>query len=341
MNRMSAVTLKRLRDEYKEKVKDRETPLTETRNSTGKLFGFWDEEMALLEVLDAACDYVEEVEGSWFFYRDFNYYNTVVAHRIRLFRNPVAAASVYLLLFYLGSAILFCPIMNDPDACPNRESYDGWLTAVYFASVTMVSCAVPTKTKECVVVFSFWGFWTDVSVALFPRPSNQSTVGYGDVNLSGGPNWRTFIGTIYMLVAMGFAYTVFSTAASAALDKAKIDRDGEDIATTLFHWFCGSSSEDISLPLYQRVRRVTCFRVFELAFWFACLNLLGVFVARGFINASDDEAEEWDWMTTFYWAIQTTTTIGKHVQHILLPFSHTCIQNIWSHSPSKTSGILS
>lgn len=138
MNRLSKGALVKLRCQYRENVEGRADPLSKTKNFTGKLFGFWDKEIAMLELLDAACDMIDQLDTSWFFFRDFNYYNTVVANRIRLFRSPVVAASVYLLMFYLGSAILFCPIMKDDNVCPDRDSYDGWLTSVYFASVTMV-----------------------------------------------------------------------------------------------------------------------------------------------------------------------------------------------------------
>jgi len=33
-------------------------------------------------------------------------------------------------------------------------------------------------------------------------------------------------------------------------------------------------------------------------------------VARFFVNRSDVEGQQWNWMTTIYWAIQTTTAIG-------------------------------
>lgn len=142
----------------------------------------------------------------------------------------------------------------------------------------------------------------------------QSTVGYGDVSLAGEGTWRTFIGTIYMLVSMIFAYFVFSTAASAAIDKAQIDRDSSsDNNGSIFQRIFGMASDDMDLPLYQRVRRVTAFRVFELLFWFFCLNFLGMFVALGFVSASDVEGQQWNLMTSFYWAVQTTTTIGKQI----------------------------
>lgn len=132
-------------------------------------------------------------------------------------------------------------------------------------------------------------------------------MGYGDVNLSGGDPWRTFIGLVYMIVAMVIAYTVFSTAADAALSTAQIS--GGDGGSILLKPFVGAAN-DPNLPLYQRVRRITILRSVELIIWFVILNLLGMFVARYFINRSDLEGEQWDWMTTFYWAVQTTTTIG-------------------------------
>lgn len=138
-NKMSVVALHQLREKYKSKVSEKESAITTASHATGKLFGYWDEELMMLELLDHACAYVAEVDSSWFFFRDFNYYNTVLAHRVRLFGSPLVAALAYLFLFYLGSAILFCSIMKDDVVCPNRDTYDGWLTAVYFASVTMVS----------------------------------------------------------------------------------------------------------------------------------------------------------------------------------------------------------
>ncbi len=139
INKMSVLALHKLRDEYKSKVNAKESPLTPASHATKKVFGYWDEELMMLELLDQACIYVAEVNASWFFFRDFSYYNTVLSHRIRLFGSPLVAAIAYLSLFYLGSAVLFCSIMKDDAVCPDRDTYDGWLTAVYFASVTMVS----------------------------------------------------------------------------------------------------------------------------------------------------------------------------------------------------------
>jgi hypothetical protein len=45
------------------------------------------------------------------------------------------------------------------------------------------------------------------------------------------------------------------------------------------------------------------------------LNFFGLLVARAFVNRSEGEGEDWNWMTTFYWAVQTTTTIGKSEEY--------------------------
>lgn len=126
--------------------------------------------------------------------------------------------------------------------------------------------------------------------------------------MSGGERWRTFIGTVYMLIAMAVAYTVFSTAADAALGAVQMDGSDQPTSILLRPFVRESNSSD--MPLYQQIRRMAFLRSLELILWFLILNLIGVFAARFFIRASDLEEEQWDWMTTLYWAIQTTTTIG-------------------------------
>ena len=62
--------------------------------------------------------------------------------------------------------------------------------------------------------------------------------------------------------------------------------------------------------LYQQIRRVKFVLIFEVILQFTLLNLLGVFVSRYFANHTDIESQQWNWMTSLYWAVQTTTTIG-------------------------------
>ena len=62
--------------------------------------------------------------------------------------------------------------------------------------------------------------------------------------------------------------------------------------------------------LSQLVRRTYFLKFSIIAGEFLGLNLLGVFLARIFVRLSGEETQQWTWMTTFYWAVQTTTTIG-------------------------------
>jgi hypothetical protein len=49
--------------------------------------------------------------------------------------------------------------------------------------------------------------------------------------------------------------------------------------------------------------------MYQITLIFFMLNLLGVFVLRIFL-AFDTEIGSMSWMESFYWAVQTTTTIG-------------------------------
>jgi len=53
------------------------------------------------------------------------------------------------------------------------------------------------------------------------------------------------------------------------------------------------------------------FKIVELSLFFLLINLLGMVVAMLIMGNTDDgDAMDWSWMTGFYWAVQTTTTIG-------------------------------
>ena len=94
----------------------------------------------MLDILEAGCKHVEDIQEYFFHFLDFNFYNTVIDKRIQVSSNAQLGAGMWLLLFYVCSAVLFCAIMQDDAVCPNRDTYEGWVTAVYFASSTMVSC---------------------------------------------------------------------------------------------------------------------------------------------------------------------------------------------------------
>jgi hypothetical protein len=224
----------------------------------------------MLRLFEAGLEYTENSDEDEFYFRDFNFYCTVIASKFSFMRIPGFFVLFWLILFYFGSAVLFCAIMENENVCPKSDGYDGWMTSIYFASVTL------------------------------------STVGYGDVSLyEEGNNWTTFVAIIYMLFAMAIAFTVFTSAAKMALDGIFKFNVFSSLKTKIM------DSEDTTL--YKQVRRLIALRVVELTIYFLALNATGIFVTRIFVNYSDVEGQQWSWMTSIYWAIQTTTTIGTSV----------------------------
>ena len=55
---------------------------------------------------------------------------------------PGVTAWGFVIFFYFASAVLFCSVMKDEQICPSDPTeaarpYYGWLTSIYFTSVTM------------------------------------------------------------------------------------------------------------------------------------------------------------------------------------------------------------
>ena len=131
------------------------------RKLNQSLRGKWDGDYVMLQLLNKAVDVIREVDGRWLWYRDFNFYFTVVVpSRSALLNHRVLRSMVLLVLFYLGSAVLFCNVLQNDGICVvdtagsmdddnsgeprpiNNDggwfvATDGWLSAIYFASVTM------------------------------------------------------------------------------------------------------------------------------------------------------------------------------------------------------------
>lgn len=169
-------------------------------------------------------------------------------------------------VFYFVTVIFFCHIVNDEQICPEDptdkdRSYYGWLSALYFASTTM------------------------------------STVGYGDLNVEKDLKSRLFYGSIYMLFAMVMGICFWGIIADAAFSKVKspMRKSIENIFVNLSHSIFGE--HDKKELLYQKVRRVRFRKLSEITVLFFLVNLLGIFVARFFVNnRSDGDPDlEWDW----------------------------------------------
>lgn len=86
----------------------------------------------------------------------------------------------YVLSFYLFTPVVFCLILEDKGVCPSKPDHPhtGWMTALYFASVTL------------------------------------STVGYGDVTVDKTHKGHIAFAIIYMVIANATLVGSFSVAAN-------------------------------------------------------------------------------------------------------------------------------
>lgn len=129
---------------------------------------------------------------------------------------------------------------------------------------------------------------------------------YGDVSVIDSnldhPRWHVLMGILYMIMSM----VVLVTAISAVISSTgnPLDR----INDWAMDYFVRSVEKEKFL--YQLIHRSYIVKISIIAIQFLGLNLIGVLLARIFVSLSEEETEQWTWMTTFYWAIQTTTTIG-------------------------------
>ena len=260
-----------LRDEVQSQVDARPAAESPFRKFL-QFMGFRDDVTTMLTVLNRGIEDVTKVDSEWFHYQDFSFYDMVRESKWPWMRNPLSVVTVVIFFLYLFTPILFCLIAYDKNICPadpsgKNRSYYGWMTSLYFASVTM------------------------------------STVGYGDVSVDLDARWHVLLGVLYMIIALVVVVLAFSAAADEAFSGFA------SINERAVSFFTGNLLE--GKLLHQQIRRVATVKLFEIIFQFTLLNLIGLFAARLFIRFSGDEEAQWTWMTTFYWAVQTTTTIGK------------------------------
>jgi hypothetical protein len=232
--------------------------------------GFLVDVECLLQILDRALEVTEEGNGRhWLYYKDFNFDHLHSVTRFPLLRTELRVACLIIFLYYLFTPILFCVAMTESNVCGGAEerySYNGWVSALYFASTTM------------------------------------STVGYGDLSVSQDPPYRSFIGSMYMLLSMVVAVQAFSAAASVTVSPL------EKVFDWMFERLTGRAEDDAFL--HERIRRVRLTRITELTVSIFTYIAIGVFAARWASLYEENEELQLSWMTSFYWAVQTTTTIG-------------------------------
>lgn len=157
-------------------------------------------------------------------------------------------------------------------------------TVVFFCHHWYVDAVCPTDGDQHPYITAIYF----VSVTM-------STVGYGDVSLVSEP----FVGVVFMCVCLVFAVTIFS----ALTDALFHNFHGLDMNSFLFKRCFGNKFRE--LPVWQQLDLIMFVRLTELFIYFLVLNCFGMCIVMFFAWESD-----WDWMTAFYWAVQTTTTIG-------------------------------
>jgi hypothetical protein len=105
------------------------------------------------------------------------------------------------------------------------------------------------------------------------------------------------------LVAMVVAVIAFSAAADTALSPL------ENYSDKIFDRFQGKE-DDKDTFLYKRIRRAKFVKLTELFCQIFFFILIGVIASQIVVAFEKDPEAQWTWMTSFYWAIQTATTIG-------------------------------
>lgn len=211
-----------------------------------------------------------DIDNNWFYYQDFSFENTRIISRWPFMRSSLRKALCILALFYICTPIVFCNIMD--------------------------------QSEICTATGSLGSGWMS---ALYFASTTISTVGYGDLTVSQDPRWRAFIGSIYMLVAMVVAAVAFSAFAELTMSPL------HNVVQRIFEQF-EQNKKDCDLFLYQRIRRVKIVRLTSIFVEIFLFVLIGVVVSQVAVafDTSFEEGTDWTWMTSFYWAIQTTTTIG-------------------------------
>jgi hypothetical protein len=76
-NKIPIEDLVKLRDEYKQKVESCDHAMKAQRTTLTKAFGFWDKDKVMLSLFERGVENAEIIDAKWFFFRDFNFYQTV------------------------------------------------------------------------------------------------------------------------------------------------------------------------------------------------------------------------------------------------------------------------
>ena len=110
---------------------------------------------------------------------------------------------------------------------------------------------------------------------------------------------------------LGAAVAAFAAAAGNAFSFS--DQWDERVVEMFFNKFFHKQIAEADFR--TRVARAKTVKLLGIIVQFLTLNLVGVLVSRAFaskefrVDGQEEAGEPWTWMTSFYWAIQTTTTV--------------------------------
>ena len=233
-----------------------------------------------------------EQDEEWFYYKDFAFYHLKLESKYPWIRNSIIFATMITFAFYICTPILWCVILQDPNICPSGNGYHGWLSSLFFASATM------------------------------------ATVGYGDVTVFVGnedvmdtpepEGWRVFIAILFMIVSLIVSVIGFQAGLDSQFNlfRRRLDVFGKRVYEILSdaRIVYRKSSHDKHDEMAKRIWWSKFSQLAEICLVFLILNLVGMFAIQValVINPKDSFGNDISvgWMTSLYWAVQTTTTIG-------------------------------
>ena len=172
--------------------------------------------------------------------------------------------------------------------CPSTgSSYNGWLTSLHFATVTMATVGYGTTT----VLVGENNYDDDV-------PSSEK--------------WRIFIAILFMILSLIVLVVGFQAGLETSFSpfRRRLDVFGHRVYEILRDASIVKGANDKHEGIVSKFSQLA-----EICLIFLILNVLGVFALQlSLLSQSAEnnlgEVLHISWMESLYWAVQTTTTIG-------------------------------
>ena len=265
-------------------------------------------------------------DDEWFYYKDFAFYSLKVESKYPWMRNAGVFSILLTFAFYFFTPIFWCSILNDENICPRYGGYNevtgeeievpkyhGWLSALFFASATMSTVG-----------------YGDVTVLINTYTSNEDN----DIDTPYPGSWRIFIATLFMILSLVVSVVGFQAGLDSHFHpfRQRIDIFGRRVFEVLRDANIVKGKHDKHEEIISRMRLSKLSQLAEIILSFLILNLVGVFAVQLslLVEKPDEYGEKLSisWMESFYWAVQTTTTIGygvsiiRHVSCTFLEFWH-------------------